>query len=72
MTRLSECPVCPFSLMCANIDPDKIQLLGRWKSDAMIRYLHLSAHPAVRTYASAMFAGGSYSFSPGTQVPQHN
>jgi len=59
------------ALLNAGIDHDTIQLLGRWHSDAMIRYLHLSAHPAVRSYASAMFAGGTFAFAPGTQVPVH-
>jgi len=35
------------ALMCANIDTDT---LGHWCSDTMVWYLHLSAHPAVRTY----------------------
>jgi hypothetical protein len=33
------------ALLCANIDPSSIQLLGRWKSDTMIRYLRVFANP---------------------------
>jgi hypothetical protein len=32
-------------LLAANLDQNKIQLLGRWKSDAMNRYLHKAANP---------------------------
>ena len=56
------------ALLCAGIDADTIQLLGRWKSDAMLRYLHIAANPVVHTYASQMFAGGHYSFRPGLLV----
>ena len=59
------------ALLCAAVDPDTIQLLGRWKSDAMIRYLHVSALPVVNQFASRMYAGGNYTFRPGTMVPVH-
>ena len=57
------------ALLCAGVDSDTIQLIGRWKSDAMIRYLHVSASPTMHHYANKMFAGGHYSFRPGTYVP---
>lgn len=53
------------SLMCAGVDPTIVQLQGRWKSDTMIRYLHISAHPDVHKFATQMFAGGHYTFRPG-------
>ena len=31
------------ALLCAEFDSDQIKLLGRWHSDAMIRYLHQEA-----------------------------
>jgi hypothetical protein len=52
------------ALLCANIDPNSIQLLGRWKSDAMLRYLHIAANPHVRQYAKKMFTSGTSSFNP--------
>ena len=57
------------ALLCAGIDNDIIQLIGRWKSDAMIRYLHVSAAPSMHQYASRMYAGGHYSFRPGIMAP---
>ena len=52
------------SLLCARVDTDWIKLLGRWKSDAMIRYLHVQAAPAMQNFASKMLDGGNYSFRP--------
>lgn len=57
------------ALLCANVDHNTIQLVGRWKSDAMLRYLHISANPQVLGYAKQMFAGGHYSFRPGLLAP---
>ena len=57
------------ALFCAGVDQDTIQLLGRWKSDAMLRYLHVQAMPVMQQFAAKMFAGGSYSFQPGLFVP---
>jgi hypothetical protein len=52
------------ALLCANIDPNSIQLLSHWKSDAMLRYLHITANPHVRQYAKKMFTSGTSSFNP--------
>jgi hypothetical protein len=57
------------ALLCAGVDTNIIQLLGRWQSDAMIRYLHVSAAPVMRQYASRMLSAGTYSFTPGTAAP---
>ena len=59
------------ALLVAGVDTDTIQLLGRWRSDAMIRYLHIQANPVVRRYARDMFSGGHISFRPGTLVPSY-
>lgn len=50
------------ALLCADIDTDKIMLLGRWRSDAMFRYLRAQA--ATKTLAQQMFTHGSYTFHP--------
>ena len=42
------------ALLCANIDKQSIQLLGRWKSDAMLRYLHVHAMNANSRFAQSM------------------
>ena len=52
------------ALLCANIDKDAIQLLGRWKSDAMLRYLCIQAATHAHNYAQRMLDHGKYTFTP--------
>ena len=42
------------ALLVAKVDPDVIRLLGRWRSDEMLRYLHLSAQPIMMKFARRM------------------
>ena len=44
-------------------------MLGRWQSDAMMRYLHLQAQPVMRHFARLMLDGGNYVVEPGQYVP---
>ena len=57
------------ALLCAKVDPNLIQMLGRWHSDAMMRYLHLQAQPIMKRFAASMFNNGTYSFLPEESVP---
>lgn len=59
------------ALLCANVDTDVIRLLGRWRSDEMLRYLHLQAAPIMRTFARDMLRGGAYTLIPNQLVPLH-
>jgi hypothetical protein len=52
------------ALLCSSVDSDRIRLLGRWKSDEMLRYLHLQAQPVMRHFASLMLQGGDYALIP--------
>jgi hypothetical protein len=52
------------ALLCANVDNDRIHLLGRWRSDEMLRYLHVQAIPVVAPIASAMFCHGHFTLLP--------
>ena len=52
------------ALLNENIVGDKIKLLGRWKSDAMLRYLHLQAHHLMQDYSTIMLNGGDYTLLP--------
>ena len=52
------------ALLCAGIDSDAIQLLGRWRSDAMLRYLRVQAHTFSAQYSHRMWAAGSFTFAP--------
>ena len=52
------------ALLCAGIDPDRIQLLGRWKSDAMFRYLRIQAATHSQNCAQLMLDHGACTFVP--------
>jgi hypothetical protein len=47
------------ALITARIDSDLIRLLGRWQSDAMLRYLHVQAVPVIQNFARAMNLHGN-------------
>jgi ABC-type xylose transport system substrate-binding protein len=57
------------ALLCARIDTDIIRLVGRWRSDEMLRYLHAQAYPLMHTFATSMLLHGSFSLVPGSAVP---
>jgi hypothetical protein len=57
------------ALLCANIDTDRIRLLGRWRSDEMLRYLHVQAEPLMRDFSSRMLVGGTFTLHPHHDVP---
>lgn len=57
------------ALICGNVDKDRIQLQGRWKSDAIFRYLHAQALPLVHNLASIMLQHGSFTLLPGNDIP---
>lgn len=51
------------AMLCAKIDRDITQLIGRWKSDEMLKYLHVQAASLMANYARQMFEHGDYSFN---------
>jgi len=56
------------ALLCADVDPDRIRLVGRWKSDEMLRYLHVQALPIVAPLATLMVQHGFFSFIPNNRL----
>ena len=48
------------ALLLGGIDPDHIRIVGRWRSDAMFRYLHSHALPLIKDNSRIMFHGGHY------------
>jgi len=56
------------ALLCADVDPDIIRLLGRWKSDTMFRYLFVQARPLVNQFANRMLTQGDFDLLPGTPI----
>jgi hypothetical protein len=59
------------ALLCAHVDTDLIRLIGRWRSDEMLRYLHVQAEPVMRNFAAQMLMHGSFVLHPGQDVPMH-
>jgi len=57
------------ALLCADVDPDIIRLLGQWKSDTMFRYLFVQARPLVNKFAHRMFHDSDFDLLPGTILP---
>ena len=58
------------ALLLARVDPEVIRLIGRWRSDEMLRYLHVQAYPLMRDYSQRMLYAGSYTLIPNNLVPQ--
>jgi hypothetical protein len=56
------------ALLCAEVDPDKIRLLGRWRSDEMLRYLHIQAYPLVSPLAPLMVRHGHFTLIPNNRL----
>jgi hypothetical protein len=49
------------ALLCSKVDSNLIQLVGRWRSDAMLQYLHVQAVPLVNSLSTKMMEGGNFS-----------
>jgi hypothetical protein len=57
------------ALLCSNVDTDIIRLLGRWRSDEMLRYLHVQAAPLMSDFSRRMLSGGHFTLVPNQLVP---
>jgi hypothetical protein len=61
---ISVCSLWPsgvISLLCAKVDTDMIHLLGRWRNDKMLRYLHVQTFHRVAPLAAQMLCHGHFS-----------
>jgi hypothetical protein len=58
------------ALLCAEVDTDIIRLIGRWRSDEMLRYLHVQAEPVMRGFAPRMLQA-EFTLLPNSAVPMH-
>ena len=47
-------------LIMAQVDPDTIRLVGRWRSDTIIHYLHTTAKLFIEVLSAEMFEHGTY------------
>jgi hypothetical protein len=56
------------ALLCAGVSIHLIQLLGRWRSTEMLRYLHTQAIPVTAHCAPAMLQGGNFALIPNQRL----
>ena len=47
-------------MLLGGIDGDVIRIIGRWRSDTMLRYLHVSAQSLTHNHARFMLQGSNY------------
>ena len=67
---VSFLPTFPPAAFLARVDPDVIRLIGRWRSDEMLRYLHVQAYSLMKDYSRLMLSSGDYTLIPNQLVPQ--
>ena len=48
------------ALLLGNVDSNTIKLLGRWRSDEMMKYLHTSVMQLSRKHAATMIQAANY------------
>jgi hypothetical protein len=56
------------ALMCARVDNQVIQLMGRWRSDTMLEYLRTQAFHSNGHFSEKMVEHGAYSFQAPTDA----
>ena len=57
------------ALLCSGVDHDIISLIGRWKIDKMMRYLHVQAEPIMRNFSKLVISHCNYNLLRRTDVP---
>ena len=50
------------------VDPDTIHLVGRWRSDTILHYLHTTAKSFTEGLLVKMFEHGAYALIPPTHA----
>ncbi len=56
------------ALLCAEVDPDIIHLIGHWWSDEMLHYLNVQAFPLLRNLAPTMLQNGNFHVIPNNRL----
>ena len=59
------------ALLNARVDPEIITLIGRWRSDKMLRYLHVQNSTVMKNFAAQMLNNGDYTLIPNQLVPMN-
>ena len=61
--------VSAMELLCSGVDTNIISLIGRWRSDEMMRDLHVQADPIMRNYSKLVIIHGNYNLLSYNAVP---
>ena len=48
------------ALLLGNVDKNTIKMVGRWRSDEMMRHLHISARQLIHNHAATMYTNADY------------
>ena len=64
----SLCAGGAMDLLMARVEPDTIRLVGRWRSDTMLRYLHTTAKSFNKILSDKMFKHGTYAIIPSSHT----
>ena len=56
------------ALLYSGVENDIISLIGRWRSNEMMRYLHVKADPIMRNLSKLMISHGNYNLLPHNEV----
>ena len=57
------------ALLCSGLDTAIISIIGRWRSDKMMRYLHVPDETIMRNYSKLMISHSNYNLLPHNEVP---
>ena len=60
------------ALLCADVKPENIALVGRWRSDAMLRYLRANTTPVAQAFSQKMLQSGAFTYNGTAAVPGGN
>ena len=55
--------------LCFGVNNAIIRLIGLWRSDKMLRYLHMQAAPIMINFSNLMISHGNYNLLPNDEVP---
>ena len=57
------------ALLCSDVRPENIALVGRWRSDAMLRYLRANTTPVTNAFSQRMLQNGAFTYNGTAAVP---
>ena len=60
----SLCAAGAMSLLCSRVDSVIIKMIGIWRSDETLMYLHVQADTTMKSLLRLMLTNGNYYFLP--------